>query len=46
MILHDLHTAKEVQERVYCIIDDDKNKWDDLLMEFRSLAAEMIFPKP
>ena len=27
MILHDLHTAKEVQERVYCIIDDDKNKW-------------------
>jgi len=27
MILRDLHNAKEVNERVCCIIDDDKNKW-------------------
>ena len=27
MILRDLHGAKEVNEWVCCIIDDDKNKW-------------------
>lgn len=27
MILRDLHNAKEVNEYVCCIIDDDKNKW-------------------
>lgn len=27
LILRDLHNAKEVNERVCCIIDDDKNKW-------------------
>ena len=27
MILRDLHSAKEVNERVCCIIDDNKNKW-------------------
>ena len=27
MILHDLHSAKEVNERVCCIIDDNSNKW-------------------
>ena len=27
MILRDLHNAKEINERVCCIIDDDKNKW-------------------
>ncbi|MBE6607642.1 MAG: polysaccharide biosynthesis protein [Ruminococcaceae bacterium] len=27
MILRDLHGAKEVNDRVYCIIDDDSNKW-------------------
>ena len=28
MILRDLHTAKESNERVCCIIDDNSNKWD------------------
>ncbi len=27
MILRDLHGAKEVKERVCCIIDDNRNKW-------------------
>jgi len=27
MILRDLHSAKEVNERVCCIIDDNRNKW-------------------
>ena len=27
MILRDLHGAKEVNERVCCIIDDNRNKW-------------------
>ncbi len=27
MILRDLHGAKEVNDRVCCIIDDNKNKW-------------------
>ena len=27
MILRDLHAAKEVNERVCCIIDDNRNKW-------------------
>ncbi len=27
MILRDLHHAKEVNDRVCCIIDDDRNKW-------------------
>ena len=27
MVLRDLHSAKEVNERVCCIIDDNKNKW-------------------
>ncbi|MBQ3483148.1 MAG: polysaccharide biosynthesis protein [Clostridia bacterium] len=27
LILRDLHNAKEVNERVCCIIDDDRNKW-------------------
>lgn len=27
MIIRDLHSTKEVNERVCCIIDDDKNKW-------------------
>lgn len=27
MILRDLHNAKEVNDCVYCIIDDNKNKW-------------------
>jgi FlaA1/EpsC-like NDP-sugar epimerase len=27
MILRDLHNAKEVNDRVCCIIDDNKNKW-------------------
>ena len=27
MILRDLHSAKEVNDRVLCIIDDDKSKW-------------------
>lgn len=27
MLLRDLHNAKEVNERVCCIIDDDSNKW-------------------
>ncbi len=27
MILRDLHSAKEVNDRVCCIIDDDKSKW-------------------
>ena len=27
MILRDLHNAKEVNDRVCCIIDDDHNKW-------------------
>ncbi len=27
MILRDLHSAKETNERVCCIIDDDPNKW-------------------
>lgn len=27
LILRDLHNAKEVNERVCCIIDDNKNKW-------------------
>ena len=27
MVLRDLHSAKEVNERVFCIIDDNKNKW-------------------
>ena len=27
MILRDLHSAKEVSERVCCIIDDNSNKW-------------------
>lgn len=27
MILRDLHGANEVNERVCCIIDDDRNKW-------------------
>jgi len=27
MIMRDLHSAKEVNERVCCIIDDNKNKW-------------------
>ena len=27
MILHDLHNAREVNERVCCIIDDNSNKW-------------------
>ena len=27
MILRDLHGAKEVNEQVCCIIDDDRNKW-------------------
>ena len=31
MILRDLHGAKEVNERVCCIIDDNKNKWDRFL---------------
>lgn len=28
MILRDLHKAKETTDRVYCIIDDDPNKWN------------------
>ena len=28
MILRDLHTTKETNERVCCIIDDNSNKWD------------------
>lgn len=27
LILRDLHSAKEVNECVCCIIDDNKNKW-------------------
>ena len=27
MILRDLHNAKDINERVCCIIDDNKNKW-------------------
>ena len=27
LILRDLHNAKEINERVFCIIDDDANKW-------------------
>lgn len=27
MVLRDLHNAKEINERVCCIIDDNKNKW-------------------
>lgn len=27
MILRDLHSAKEVNDRVCCIIDDNRNKW-------------------
>lgn len=27
MILRDMHSAKEVNERVCCIIDDNRNKW-------------------
>ncbi len=27
MIIRDLHSTSEVNERVCCIIDDDKNKW-------------------
>ncbi len=27
MILRDMHSAKEVNDRVCCIIDDDSNKW-------------------
>ncbi len=27
MILRDLHNAKEITDRVCCIIDDEKNKW-------------------
>ena len=27
LILRDLHNAKEVNECVCCIIDDNKNKW-------------------
>ena len=27
MIMRDLHSTNEVNERVCCIIDDDKNKW-------------------
>ena len=27
MILRDLHSSQETNERVYCIIDDDRNKW-------------------
>ena len=27
MIIRDLHNAKEVNERVCCVIDDDSNKW-------------------
>lgn len=27
MILRDLHSTKETNERVCCIIDDDRNKW-------------------
>lgn len=28
MILRDLHTGKEINERVCCIIDDNENKWN------------------
>jgi FlaA1/EpsC-like NDP-sugar epimerase len=31
MILRDLNRAKETHDRVCCIIDDDKNKWDRLM---------------
>ena len=27
MVLRDMHHAKEINERVICIIDDDKSKW-------------------
>lgn len=27
MILRDMHSAKEISDRVCCIIDDNKNKW-------------------
>lgn len=31
MILRDLNGAKETHDRVYCIIDDDTNKWSRLM---------------
>ena len=28
LVLHNLNAAKDLNERVFCIIDDDPNKWD------------------
>ena len=39
MILRDIHRQKETKERVVCIIDDNRNKWDRLVEGVRVVGG-------